>query len=70
MIISPVATALTVYGIETPDVIFFWMFWLNVATALTVYGIETIMMSMMVLVMYIMVATALTVYGIETSSAW
>ena len=36
-----VATALTVYGIETRDFIFHPVSLLSVATALTVYGIET-----------------------------
>ena len=60
-----VATALTVYGIET-------MFKRRelgrdintVATALTVYGIETSIASIML--SHFAVATALTVYGIET----
>ena len=61
-----VATALTVYGIETvvkphlKRIIFF-----HVATALTVYGIETDFNSY-TLDIFFSVATALTVYGIET----
>ena len=61
-----VATALTVYGIETS-------LWLlkaqdqpsSVATALTVYGIETHLVESLNNV-FGKVATALTVYGIET----
>ena len=63
---SNVATALTVYGIETS-------LWLlkaqdqpsSVATALTVYGIETHLVESLNNV-FGKVATALTVYGIET----
>ena len=40
-IIWNVATALTVYGIETQHKLLFLLILLNVATALTVYGIET-----------------------------
>ncbi len=62
-----VATALTVYGIETvvkphlKRIIFF-----HVATALTVYGIETLKILTECSVRF-SVATALTVYGIETA---
>ena len=39
--IANVATALTVYGIETSmNNVTFWLYWC-VATALTLYGIET-----------------------------
>ena len=59
-----VATALTVYGIETIK----WPERLSiinsVATALTVYGIETSFKLIIDLSHF--VATALTVYGIET----
>ena len=64
----PVATALTVYGIETSNVeMTLICFFGHVATALTVYGIETLNSSSS----YshsLTVATALTVYGIETYS--
>ena len=65
-----VATALTVYGIETP-----FMLLANrtpsslVATALTVYGIETFINICFVWINAHAVATALTVYGIETLEA-
>ena len=63
----PVATALTVYGIET-----FWRLVSigrpprKVATALTVYGIETHFNMFIANTCFTVVATALTVYGIET----
>ena len=61
----PVATVLTVYGIET-----LYKNWLNsnarVATVLTVYGIET-MVSEVLMKPWFLVATVLTVYGIETA---
>ena len=64
--IKVVATALTVYGIETisllivsPPVLH------DVATALTVYGIETFNIFNAFFSNFV-VATALTVYGIET----
>ena len=60
-----VATALTVYGIET-EVVFPYDA-LYVATALTVYGIETATISAWRFTSH-QVATALTVYGIETFS--
>ena len=67
LLLFKVATALTVYGIETN-----WMAaslpanFLYVATALTVYGIETSMEWHLKLLPVHSVATALTVYGIET----
>ena len=64
---NPVATALTVYGIETEDVAVQEGDVLKVATALTVYGIETNnFFFFIVLICVFHVATALTVYGIET----
>ena len=63
---NTVATALTVYGIETipsemgADKI------VTVATALTVYGIETHQIRCCLILGLWQVATALTVYGIET----
>ena len=62
-----VATALTVYGIETIVFLFFFRFYNCVATALTVYGIETDEL-LEVGCQLLYVATALTVYGIETCS--
>ena len=59
-----VATALTVYGIETLNLLPM-INRLRVATALTVYGIETQYFHHQRL-MNLWVATALTVYGIET----
>ena len=60
-----VATALTVYGIETQNVrIAIRGCNSCVATALTVYGIET--ESFVFCDSKVLVATALTVYGIET----
>ena len=63
-----VATALTVYGIETILSAIILPLSKPVATALTVYGIET---QLRQLTSYMRnhwhVATALTVYGIETS---
>ena len=64
-----VATALTVYAIETRKVKVLTSveFKLFVATALTVYGIETIHMAIAQFINLLnQVATALTVYGIET----
>ena len=61
-----VATALTVYGIETNIVAEYGSDHGNVATALTVYGIETSRYLLRVLHQTFCVATALTVYGIET----
>ena len=60
-----VATALTVYGIETGILRKNCSTIVRVATALTVYGIETFP-SGRPLSVYLTVATALTVYGIET----
>ena len=62
-----VATALTVYGIETDFFMHLHKEDSPVATALTVYGIETYN-GLVLLVLQRMVATALTVYGIETLS--
>ena len=63
-----VATAPTVYGIETivsTTVTKFNIF--KVATAPTVYGIETLRELLLLLLdMLVQVATAPTVYGIET----
>ena len=59
-----VATALTVYGIETLCYISSHKSIALVATALTVYGIETSLNAKNSRPVY--VATALTVYGIET----
>ena len=59
-----VATALTVYGIETLLNYMNFLYFLTVATALTVYGIETIKLNQNK--SHHIVATALTVYGIET----
>ena len=67
MLSSTVATALTVYGIET-----YGAAWLRrklrVATALTVYGIETKESTLGLRFNTSKVATALTVYGIETGT--
>ena len=63
-----VATALTVYGIETHTIAAVATVTIaTVATALTVYGIET-SNECFILDTFIQVATALTVYGIETSN--
>ena len=59
-----VATALTVYGIETNSSFSFQFESERVATALTVYGIETYIGQLCGFPTT--VATALTVYGIET----
>ena len=59
-----VATALTVYGIETEIRNLLTMSCYSVATALTVYGIET--QDFLFCSLLFCVATALTVYGIET----
>ena len=59
-----VATALTVYGIETLYYPLQMHHSYLVATALTVYGIETL--ECFKLKVAIVVATVLTVYGIET----
>ena len=62
-----VATALTVYGIETFfDILIVREHTSIVATALTVYGIETISLLIVSPPVLHDVATALTVYGIET----
>ena len=61
-----VATALTVYGIETNWKRSSFSTPGNVATALTVYGIETCPKPYDLLLLLPQVATALTVYGIET----
>ena len=60
-----VATALTVYGIETLYNSTKVLAVFTVATALTVYGIETLMGPLPQFSNH-PVATALTVYGIET----
>ena len=60
----PVATVLTVYGIETSRV-FHYLSDVRVATVLTVYGIETDVIRSDVVVL-VEVATVLTVYDIET----
>ena len=65
---TPVATVLTVYGIETILTSCSVLLFMVVATVLTVYGIETyhiIFFGELVLI----VATVLTVYGIETSDS-
>ena len=64
-VFSKVATALTVYGIETNKIILDKRIY-RVATALTVYGIETLYGCPSDKPLYLQVATALTVYGIET----
>ena len=61
-----VATALTVYGIETLSHRILCVRLFFVATALTVYGIETIINNTNTPNKNKVVATALTVYGIET----
>ena len=61
-----VATALTVYGIETGSSGAKSFMGPSVATALTVYGIETAKVFYEDLGFKNIVATALTVYGIET----
>ena len=61
-----VATALTVYGIETLKFLLLCQHLIQVATALTVYGIETVVLGFLT-DKNIKVATALTVYGIETN---
>ena len=62
-----VATALTVYGIETiQDSYHNSSHHKIVATALTVYGIETCKHPYKTSLLFCYVATALTVYGIET----
>ena len=61
-----VATALTVYGIETLMGPLPQFSNHPVATALTVYGIETAQLQLVLINRYVLVATALTVYGIET----
>ena len=63
-----VATAPTVYGIETWNKLVSLRQFLVVATAPTVYGIETIWDNPILLMKYEIVATAPTVYGIETIS--
>ena len=60
-----VATALTVYGIETLNLWIYFHNQMQVATALTVYGIETITIFIMVFQNDLGVATALTVYGMR-----
>ena len=64
MLIHPVATVPTVYGIETLS-IHAWQFQLVVATVPTVYGIETIARFDPHRLNFF-VATVPTVYGIET----
>ena len=61
-----VATALTVYGIETCSLNRIEALKFCVATALTVYGIETRVLTISRTREDLLVATALTVYGIET----
>ena len=62
---AAIATAPTVYGIETKnDSSIFWHID-YIATAPTVYGIETRTI-LLHLLENLLVATALTVYGIET----
>ena len=61
---SAVATVLTVYGIETCDIVDLIVS-NNVATVLTVYGIETSSPTLTD-TRFSDVATVLTVYGIET----
>ena len=60
-----VATAPTVYGIETQTILRHRMLLYRVATAPTVYGIETQRQHNCIFHLYL-VAIALTVYGIET----
>ena len=59
-----VATAPTVYGIETWYQVSPWSYRIAVATAPTVYGIET--NKSLIANLTSLVATAPTVYGIET----
>ena len=63
---GPVATVLTVYGIETGESYETRVLSASVATVLTVYGIETSSPPSMNSVASFSVATVLTVYGIET----
>ena len=62
----PVATVLTVYGIETSCGIETEVKPSKVATVLTVYGIETVY-DFVIRHRVDVVATVLTVYGIETA---
>ena len=62
-----VATAPTVYGIETRILIGEGRRCVSVATAPTVYGIETVNIRVCVGILDDAVATAPTVYGIETT---
>ena len=64
--ILSVATVLTVYGIETIEVIKSDFLYVFVATVLTVYGIET-KWRIFSIRSTSLVATVLTVYGIETT---
>ena len=64
-LLGTVATALTVYGIETFNSLHNAVTADSVATALTVYGIETTANAKHYTLL-LSVATALTVYGIET----
>ena len=65
--INPVATVLTVYGIETvKEELINSKSDKSVATVLTVYGIETTITIIICLIIDGDVATVLTVYGIET----
>ena len=67
--VCPVATVLTVYGIETDTPrsnLTTSPAW-SVATVLTVYGIET-NLEFHIHRIILLVATVLTVYGIETST--
>ena len=43
---APVATVLTVYGIETGETSIIQKHYLKVATVLTVYGIETLLLTL------------------------
>ena len=63
--VPTVATAPTVYGIET-SAVWFTAVGTKVATEPTVYGIETRMGGNIQEKLYQKVATAPTVYGIET----
>ena len=67
---QPVATVLTVYGIETPFALIALAIEpaIKVATVLTVYGIETRISLCREYIWIICVATVLTVYGIETQN--
>ena len=60
----PVATVLTVYGIETKSSIINLLVIARVATVLTVYGIETLN-NYVYLDIHQIVATVLTVYGMR-----